>query len=53
MYAFSTVAVVRSYSPHLGAMSMEHDTNTFGARRFTISATRGELTGTTVWIDDE
>ena len=40
MYAFSTVAVTRSYSPHLGAMSIEHETNTLGAIRRTISRTR-------------
>ncbi len=39
------MAVVRSYSPHLGAMSMEQDTNTPGAMRFTISATRRSCAG--------
>jgi hypothetical protein len=40
MYAFSTVAVVRSYSPHFGAMSIEQETNTSGAMRRTSSRTR-------------
>src|SRR5262245_66113995 len=40
MYAFSAVAVVRSYSPHLGAMSIEQDTNTRGARSRIISFRR-------------
>ena len=40
MYALSAVAVMRSYSPHFGAMSTEQDANTCGAKSRIISFTR-------------
>src|SRR6266545_1802359 len=45
MYAFSAVAVTRSYSPHLGAMSVEQQTNRFGAIFPIISFTRCSCRG--------
>src|SRR5437899_9619955 len=39
-YAFSTVATVRSYSPHRGIRSAEQQTKTFGASVSTIAFTR-------------
>ncbi len=45
MYAFSAVAVVRSYSPHLGAMSIEQDTKRCGAKLWIIAFKRCSCTG--------
>ncbi len=44
-YAFSAVAVTRSYSPHLGAMSTEQVTKTSGAIALTSALTRFSCAG--------